>query len=112
MWTENRKVLLDCKSERKVLEVKLFHVNRTVCDVTCPIICDNNKSSNKWAQEPMTTAHQTCLWLTLKKKKVLLHAACTNNVWANPRLHFCLISIGLSLSDDANKMKFLNIESA
>ena len=25
---------------------------------------------------------------------------------------FCLISIGLSLSDDANKMKFLNIESA
>ena len=25
---------------------------------------------------------------------------------------FCLISIGLSLSDEANKMKFLNIERA
>ena len=25
---------------------------------------------------------------------------------------FCLISIGLSLSDEANKMKFVNIERA
>ena len=46
------------------------------------------------------------------KTKVILHAACANNVWANPRLHFRLFSIGLSLSDDANKMKFLNIERA
>ena len=29
---------------------------------------------------------------------------------ANPGLHFCLINTGLSLSDEASKMKFLNIE--
>ena len=31
---------------------------------------------------------------------------------ANLYLHFCLISTGLSLFDEANKMKFLKIERA
>ena len=44
---------------------------------------------------------------------------CCERVWkklpfikANPCLHFSLMSIGLSLSLDTNKMKFLNIERA
>ena len=32
--------------------------------------------------------------------------------YANPGLHFCLISIRLSLSNEGNKMRFLNIERA
>ena len=33
-------------------------------------------------------------------------------LWANPCLHFCAISIGLSLYDEAVKVKFPNIERA
>ena len=61
----------------------------------------------------MTTAQQTCLWLTLKKKQKLYYMLHLQITYGRILVYiFCLISIGLSLSDDANKMKFLNIESA
>ena len=47
-------------------------------------------------------------YITLQREKFLPRTDCTRILVYT----FCLISIALSLSNEANKMKFLNIERA